>query len=83
MKVKLRWVSITPLGLPVVPEVKISEATVSGACLRPATSARSLLDRSGRQLEHLLERPDPRGQPASRSAARQAAALLEQIVADR
>ena len=30
MKVKLRWVSITPLGLPVVPEVKISDASASG-----------------------------------------------------
>ena len=30
MKVKLRWVSITPLGLPVVPEVKINDASASG-----------------------------------------------------
>ncbi len=34
MKVKLRWVSITPLGFPVVPEVKMSEATASGFCRR-------------------------------------------------
>ena len=34
---KLRWVSITPLGLPVVPLVKSSEATSSGeAFLRTA-----------------------------------------------
>ena len=41
MKVKFRWVSITPLGLPVVPEVKISDAIASGLWRR--TSLRALL----------------------------------------
>ena len=41
MKVKLRWVSITPLGLPVVPEVKISDASASGLARRASFAPRS------------------------------------------
>ena len=41
MKVRLRWVSMTPLGLPVVPEVNSSDATASGPCLVNSDFARS------------------------------------------
>ncbi len=41
MNVKFRWVSITPLGLPVVPDVKISDASASGLCRRSSPAARA------------------------------------------
>ena len=45
MKVKLRCVSITPLGLPVVPEVKIDEASASGVGAPGELRRRVVLDR--------------------------------------
>ncbi len=76
MKVKLRWLSITPLGLPVVPEVKISEATVSGCTRAMQGLAALLLHLLVEEGEHLLEPPHPGGQAGLAQGPHQAGPLL-------
>ena len=66
--VKFLCVSITPLGVPVVPDVKISDASVSGLSLRCSALSALLLDVELRQLERLLKRPHLGGRDRPRRA---------------
>ena len=82
MLVRLRCESITPLGRPVVPEVKISEASDCAVTRCGSSAMRSSSVCFIRQRKHLIERPDASVSPSSVSRSRSSGCSSIELLAE-